>query len=144
MYIMGVGLVRSLQPADILLIHCTNWRVYNSTANTSKGGTLCAPFWCLCQKLSLSLFYFNKTIAQKLWAIKPGLWPGIEFFSSRGQESPRLFVGQQQPFTTTKATVHQLLPTRNMNYNKTEKEGDTSFPGASSSSFYSHLQTEMA
>ena len=31
---MGVGLVRSLQPPDILLIH---WRVYNSTANTSKG-----------------------------------------------------------------------------------------------------------
>ena len=30
---MGVGLVRSLQPPDILLIH---WRVYNSTANTSK------------------------------------------------------------------------------------------------------------
>ena len=31
---MGVGLVRSLQPPDILLVH---WRVYNSTANTSKG-----------------------------------------------------------------------------------------------------------
>ena len=30
---MGVGLVRSLQPPDILLIH---WRVYNSIANTSK------------------------------------------------------------------------------------------------------------
>ena len=30
---MGVGLVRSLQPPDILLIH---WRVYNSMANTSK------------------------------------------------------------------------------------------------------------
>ena len=31
---MGVGLVRSLQPPDILLIH---WRVYNFIANTSKG-----------------------------------------------------------------------------------------------------------
>ena len=30
---MGVGLVRSLQPANILWIH---WRVYNSIANTSK------------------------------------------------------------------------------------------------------------
>ena len=30
---MGVGLVRSLQPPDILWI---NWRVYNSIANTSK------------------------------------------------------------------------------------------------------------
>ena len=31
---MGVGLVRSVQPPDILLNH---WRVYNSTANASKG-----------------------------------------------------------------------------------------------------------
>ena len=30
---MGVGLVRSLQPPDILWIH---WRLYNSIANTSK------------------------------------------------------------------------------------------------------------
>ena len=30
---MGVGLVRSLQPPDILWIH---WRVYTSIANTSK------------------------------------------------------------------------------------------------------------
>ena len=30
---MGVGLVRTLQPPDILWIH---WRVYNSIANTSK------------------------------------------------------------------------------------------------------------
>ena len=30
---MGVGLVRSLQPPDILWIH---WRVYNYIANTSK------------------------------------------------------------------------------------------------------------
>ena len=30
---MGVGLVRSLQPPDILWIH---WRVCNSIANTSK------------------------------------------------------------------------------------------------------------
>ena len=31
---MGVGLVRSLQPPDILWIH---WRVYNFIANTGKG-----------------------------------------------------------------------------------------------------------
>ena len=37
---MGVGLVRSLQPPDILLIH---WRVYNSTANTSKGVLFLPP-----------------------------------------------------------------------------------------------------
>ena len=26
------------------------------------GGTLSAPFWCLCQKFSLSPLYFNKTV----------------------------------------------------------------------------------
>ena len=30
---MGVGVVRSLQPSDVLLIH---WRVYNFIANTNK------------------------------------------------------------------------------------------------------------
>ena len=29
------------------------------------GGTLSAPFWCLCQKLSLSSLHFNKTLLHK-------------------------------------------------------------------------------
>ena len=37
---MGVGLVRSLQPPDILWIH---WRVYKSIANTSKGVLFLPP-----------------------------------------------------------------------------------------------------
>ena len=37
---MGVGLVRSLQPLDILWIH---WRVYNVIANTSKGVLFLPP-----------------------------------------------------------------------------------------------------
>ena len=37
---MGVGLVRSLQPPDILWIH---WRVYNFIANTSKRVPFLAP-----------------------------------------------------------------------------------------------------
>ena len=37
---MGAGLVRCLQPPDILWIH---WRVYNSIANTSKGVLLLPP-----------------------------------------------------------------------------------------------------
>ena len=62
---MGVGLVRSLQPPDILLIHCNNnWRVYNSIANTSKG-VLFLPPSDVCQKLSLCLLYFNKTQLHK-------------------------------------------------------------------------------
>ena len=35
---MAVGIVRSLQPTENLLVHCnTKWRVYNSIAKTSKG-----------------------------------------------------------------------------------------------------------
>ena len=37
---MGVGLVRSLKPPDILWIH---WRVYNSIADTSKGVLFLPP-----------------------------------------------------------------------------------------------------
>ena len=37
---MGVGLVRSLQPPDILWIH---WRVYNFTANTNRGVLFLPP-----------------------------------------------------------------------------------------------------
>ena len=37
---MGLGLVRSLQPPDILWIH---WRVYNFIANTSKGVLFLPP-----------------------------------------------------------------------------------------------------
>ena len=37
---MGVGLVRSLQPPDILWIH---WRVYNFIANTNKGVLFLPP-----------------------------------------------------------------------------------------------------
>ena len=59
---MGVGLVRSLQPPDTLWIH---WKVYNSIANTRQAGTLSTPFWCLCQKLSLSPLYFNKPLLHK-------------------------------------------------------------------------------
>ena len=32
---------------------------------TLTRGTLSAPFWCLCQKLSLSPLYFNKTLLHK-------------------------------------------------------------------------------
>ena len=50
---MGVGLVRSLQPPDILWIH---WRVYNSIANTSKG-VLFLPSSDVYVRSFLSLFY---------------------------------------------------------------------------------------
>ena len=44
-------------------------------------GTLSAPFWCLCQKLSLSLLYFNKALLHKSseWS---SLVSGLAFNSS--------------------------------------------------------------
>ena len=66
---MGVGLVRSLQPPDIVLIH---WRVYNSTANTSKGVLFLPPsdayvrsFLCLLYTL-IKLYYTNALSDQAL------------------------------------------------------------------------------
>ena len=45
-------------------------------------------FWGLCRKLSLSFFHCNKTSAtQKLWVIKPCLWPWIETVSSENHKS---------------------------------------------------------
>ena len=57
-------------------------------AKSYQGGTLSVPCWCLCQKLPLSLLYFNKNfVTQRLQVIKHHLWPWIEFLSSRGHES---------------------------------------------------------
>ena len=63
---------------------------------------LSAPFWCLCQKLSLSLLYFNETLLLKALSNQasslvpdwiPLLWrPRI----------PASFMAQQQPFRVTK------------------------------------------
>ena len=39
---------------------------------TGGRGTLSAPFWCLCQKLSLSPLYFNKTLLHK-----SSEWPSL-------------------------------------------------------------------
>ena len=51
-------------------------------------GTLSALFWCLCQKLSLSLLHLNKTPLHKMFqVVKPHLWPQIQILSSGGHES---------------------------------------------------------
>ena len=64
---MEVGLVRSLQPPDILWIH---WRVYNSIANTSKGVLLLPPsdayvrsfLYLLCTLIEL---YYTKALSNQ-------------------------------------------------------------------------------
>ena len=50
---MGIGLVSSLQPPDILWIH---WRVYNSIADTCKG-VLFLPPSDVCVRSFLYLLY---------------------------------------------------------------------------------------
>ena len=105
-----MGLVRSLQPPDILLIHCNKGlNVYNFIANTSKQSTLSTPFWCLCQKLSLCLLYFNKTLLHKSpeWS---SLVSGPRLNSSLPEaKNPGIFCGS--------ATTFQYITTNSVNMN---------------------------
>ena len=104
---MGVGLVRSLQPPDILLIH---WRVYNSIANTSKR-VLFLPLSDVYVRSFLYLLYtliklyYTKSLSDQASSLAPDwillLW------------RPRIqsFVLQQQPFNRTDLkTVYWIWP----------------------------------
>ena len=55
--------------------------------------------------------------------IKPRLWPQIEFFSSRGQESRRLCVVQQQPFISNYVAISLLECFKYLRYNIPQTEG---------------------
>ena len=64
---MGVGLVSSLQPPDILWIH---WRVYNVIANTSEGALFLPSsdarvrsFLCLLH--TLIKLYYTKALSDQ-------------------------------------------------------------------------------
>ena len=58
-------------------------------AKTSKWGHSLSPFWCLCQKLSLSFFHFNKTLLHKSsWVIKPRPWSWCEIFFRDNESNP--------------------------------------------------------
>ena len=71
---MGVGLVRSLQPPDILWIH---WRVYNSIANTSKRVLFLPPsdvyvrsfLYLLYTLIKLYYTHTHKTILSSLYSV---------------------------------------------------------------------------
>ena len=70
---MGVGLVRSLQPPDILLIH---WRVYNSTANTSKGVLFLPPSDAYVRSFLYLLYtliklYYTKALSDQASSLAP-------------------------------------------------------------------------
>ena len=75
------------------------WWPYNIQLKTSRGYSFC-PFWCLCQKLSLSPLYFNKTLLHKSseWSsLVSG--PGLNS-SPPGTKNPGVVI-QQQPFNSS-------------------------------------------
>ena len=70
------------------------------------GGTLSAPFWCLCQKLSLSPLYCNKTLLHKSseWSsLVSG--PGLNS-SPPGAKNPGIFAWFNNDLS---CTSHSLL-----------------------------------
>ena len=94
---MGVSLVRSLRPPDILWIH---WRVYNSIANTSKRVIFLPSSDVYVRRFLYLLYTSIKGYYTKALSNQACLWPWIEFFSSGAQESQHLCVIQQQTFKT--------------------------------------------
>ena len=71
---MGVGLVRSLQPPDILWIH---WRVYNFNANTSKWVLFLPPSDAYVRRFlyllytSLIKLYYTKALSDQASSLAP-------------------------------------------------------------------------
>ena len=70
---MGVGLVRSLQPPDILLIH---WRVYNAIANTSKRVVFLSPSDTYVRSFlyllyTLTELYYTKVLSDQALSLAP-------------------------------------------------------------------------
>ena len=70
---MRVGLLRSLQPPDILWLH---WRVYNSIANTSKWVLLLSPSdvyvtSCLSLLYTLIKLYYTKVLSNEASSLAP-------------------------------------------------------------------------
>ena len=70
---MGVGLMRTLQPPDILWIY---WRVYNSIANTSKGVLFLPPFDVYVRGFLYLLYtliklYYTKALSDQASSLAP-------------------------------------------------------------------------
>ena len=92
---MGVGLVRSLQPSDILWIH---WRVYNFIANTSKGVLFLPPSDACVRSFLYLLYtliklYYTKALSDQASSLAPD-WILL-------LRRPRILVSfmvQQQPY----------------------------------------------
>ena len=83
---MGVGLMRSLQPPEILRIH---WRVYNFIANTSKGVLFLPPSDAYVKSFLYLLYTLIKLYYTKALSDQASSLARTEFFSSGGQVSRR-------------------------------------------------------
>ena len=101
---MGVGLVRSLQPPDILWIH---WRVYKLIANTNKGVLFLPPSNAyvrsfLCLLYTLIKLYYTKALSDQALSLAPD-----RILLLRG---PRILVSiQQRPFNSIFDFIHLHL-----------------------------------
>ena len=70
---MGVGLMRTLQPPDILLIY---WRVYNSIANTTKEVLFLSPSEAYVRSFYYLLYtliklYYTKALSNQASSLAP-------------------------------------------------------------------------
>ena len=83
---MGLGLMRSLQPPDILWIY---WRVCNSIVNTSKGVLFLPSSDAYVRSFLYLLYTLIKLYYTKALSDQASSLARIEFFSSGGQESRR-------------------------------------------------------
>ena len=104
---MGVGLVRSLQPPDILWIH---WRVYNFIANTSKRLLFLPPSDAYVRSFLYLLYtliklYYTKALSDQASSLAPD-WSLL----LRG---PRIPVSSRDS-TTTFHNLDSILKSRDI------------------------------
>ena len=64
------------------LFSAASSEVYNALLNLVRMGNLSAPFWCLCQKLSLSLYTLRK-LCYTIWVTAPSLVLELNFLLQR-------------------------------------------------------------
>ena len=76
-------------------------------AKNCQAGIFPAPFWCLCQKLSLSFLYFNKTLLNKIseWP-SPTSGPRLESSPLEAKNPGVIHSSQPQPFSCRVQASH--------------------------------------
>ena len=102
---MGVGLVRSLQPPDILWIH---WRVYNFIANTSKGVLFLPPSDAYVRSFLYLLYtliklYYTKALSNQVSSLSLG-------FSRKEHWSGYILSNESKECLEVVKTSPDLLP----------------------------------